>query len=79
MRTKNEKRRGSLFVGLPESNTEKVALKPGDDIEIDGGDMVKLLPVGDHIYDLDVLLKGVNRKNLHKCQETGSPIGRELL
>jgi len=80
IRTKIKKCRGSLFVCFPESIVEKAALKPGDEVEISvEGDMVKLLSVGDRIFDLDVLLKGVSRKNLHKWRDTGPPAGRELL
>ncbi len=80
MRTKIKKWRGGLFLRLPESIVEKAALEPGDDIEIVvEGNMVKLLPAGDHLYDLGALLKGVSRKNLHKCWDAGHPIGRELL
>lgn len=56
------------------------------DIHLENGSVVNLAvregkviiePARKSKYQLDELLKGVSKKNIHRCVDTGSAVGRE--
>ena len=80
MRTTIQKWGNSLSVRIPKAIVAKAGLKEQDQLEIEvRDDEVVLLPRKEHEYSLKALLKGVNKRNLHKEVDFGRPVGQEML
>lgn len=78
MQTKIKKWGNSLAVRIPKAFVKEAGVEDGTtvDLSIDDGKIV-IDPQKKGEYELDELLKGVTRKNIHSEVETGDPVGRE--
>lgn len=78
MNTKIQKWGNSLGLRIPKSFAEEAGVEAGSEVTltmIDGGLVVR--PSCPKKYSLAVLLRGVNRRNLHDEVDVGGPVGRE--
>ncbi len=78
MVTKVQKWGNSLGLRIPKSFAEEADIADGSRVEISvqDGDLL-IHSVEQRKFDLDALLKQVNKNNLHDEIETGDPIGDE--
>jgi antitoxin MazE len=79
MTTTIQKWGNSLALRIPKTVAHDVPLKNGSPVNLavrDGKIIVELVKTPK--YDLDDLLKGVSKKNLHRSVETGPAVGREV-
>jgi len=80
MKARVQKWGNSLAVRVPKGIAEEAGVKSDDvvDMKVEDGKIV-LLPQRAAEYNLEDLLKGITRKNLHSSVDTGQVVGRELL
>lgn len=80
MRSKVQKWGNSLAIRLPKAAAERIGLKERDAIEITVDDeKVAIVPIVPRDYQLKDLLKEITNKNLHKEEDFGPAMGREML
>ena len=69
----------SLALRIPKAVARETQLENGSvvNLAIRKG-MVIIEPSKKAKYQLDALLKGVSKKNIHRCVDTGPAVGREV-
>lgn len=80
MKTSAQKWGNSVAVRVPKSIVEQAGVRPRDsfDIEVVRGNIV-LKPRLRREFQLESLVKGITKRNVHEAIEFGPPVGRELL
>jgi len=66
----------SLGVRIPKALAQKAGLSEGTPVEIILGD--ESIIIRPRRYSLETLLSGVTPENLHREEDTGKPVGREV-
>ncbi len=79
MQTKIQKWGNSLAVRIPKAFVKEAHVAYGTpvDLSVEDGKIV-IDPHSEPEYNLDDLLKGVTKRNLHAEIETGDAVGREV-
>lgn len=69
----------SAWVRIPRSVLQSARLKVGDLIEIrEEAGRIVIEPTRPNDYEFEVLVRGINRKNLHHEVSLGDPVGDEF-
>ena len=78
MKTTVQKWGNSYAVRIPKSFVKEVGLEYRADVELtlEAGKLV-IQPIKEETITLDELLSQVTKKNLHRAEETGAPMGNE--
>lgn len=79
MTTTVQKWGNSLALRIPSALAKDIHLHRGSEVEVaivEGTMVIK--PKGRRKYSLRQLLKGITGENLHKEQDWGGPVGREI-
>ena len=78
MQTKIQKWGNSLAVRIPKPFVKEAHIAYGTsvDLSVDEGRIV-ITPTINQQYELDDLLKGINKKNIHAEIHTGNAVGQE--
>ena len=78
MQTKIQKWGNSLAVRIPKPFVKEANIAYGTsvDLSVDEGKIV-ITPTINQQYELDELLKGINKKNIHAEINTGNAVGQE--
>jgi antitoxin MazE len=78
MITKIQKWGNSLGLRIPKGVARGVRVREGTTVmlAVSNGRLV-VAPLETRGYELETLLAGVTRKNLHAAVDTGDPVGRE--
>ncbi len=79
MTTTIQKWGNSLALRIPKALARDTHLENGSvvNLAVRQGKVV-IEPVQKTKYQLDELLKGVSKKNIHRCVDTGPAVGREV-
>jgi antitoxin MazE len=78
MKTTISKWGNSLAVRIPKPIADDLHVSPGSEVQIElNGNTLEIQPI-QHEYDLDEMLKQVNKNNLHAEVKTGNPVGKEI-
>ena len=79
MKTKIQKWGNSLAVRIPKPFVKEANITYGTsvDLSVDDGKVI-ITPIHKEKYELDVLLKGINKKNIHKEMNADKAVGREI-
>ena len=79
MITKIQKWGNSLGLRIPKGVARGARVREGTTVTlaVSNGRLV-VAPLETRGYELEALLAGVTRKNLHAAVDTGDPVGREL-
>jgi antitoxin MazE len=78
MKTTVQKWGNSYAVRIPKSFIKEVGLEYRADVELklEDGKLV-IQPIKEETITLDDLLAQVTKKNLHRAEDTGAPVGNE--
>lgn len=78
MKTTVQKWGNSYAVRIPKSFIKEVGLEYRTDVELtlEDGKLI-IQPAKEETLTLEELLAGVNKKNLHNAEDTGTPRGNE--
>ena len=69
----------SLAIRIPKAIARDVQLENGSKVNITVREgTVIIAPAKKSKYELDELLKGVSKKNIHRSVDTGPAVGREV-
>lgn len=78
MKAKLQKWGNSLAFRVPKGIAEEAGVATNDVVEIDVKEgAIVVQPIGKEYYLKD-LVKGINKKNLHKEIDFGGPVGHEV-
>ena len=79
MNTTIQKWGNSLAVRIPKAVARDICLEDGSvvNLTVEEGKVV-IEPAQKARYRLDDLLKGVSKKNIHRCVDTGPAVGQEV-
>ncbi len=79
MQTKIQKWGNSMAVRIPSAFVKETQVAYGTtvDLSVENGNIV-IVPQKAKEFQLDDLLRGVNKHNLHTEVESGNPAGREV-
>lgn len=79
MTTTIQKWGNSLAIRIPRAMARDVALKNGSLVNLAARDgKIIVEPSASPKYNLDDLLRGVSKKNVHASVDTGAAVGREV-
>ena len=78
MQTKIQKWGNSLAVRIPKPFVKEASIAYGTSIDLSVTDgKIVISPIINQKYELDNLLKGINKKNIHAEIITGDAVGQE--
>lgn len=78
MKTTVSKWGNSLAVRIPKPIADDMHVFPGSEVQIElNGNTLEIQPIQPE-YDLDEMLKQINKRNLHSEINTGQPVGKEI-
>ena len=81
MKTKAQMWGNSLAIRIPKGIAQELNISANDPLNITVIDGNVVVAPEEHrkTYQLDVLLKGITKRNLHGEEDSGQPMGHELL
>lgn len=80
MKTRMQKWGNSMAMRIPKHIVEELGLEEGTEVEISVEDRrIIVSPVQPLTYDLSLLLKKVNSRNIHAEVDWSAPVGKELI
>jgi antitoxin MazE len=69
----------SAAVRIPAAVMEAIPLELDEQVDVrEEAGRIVIQPVRQKAYDLNGLIKGITRENLHEAVDFGAPVGREV-